>query len=158
MAYNPAEVAVGGIVLAAAAGFLVYAGELAGFGGTRGGYELKASFRSAEGLSVGTDVRLAGVRIGSVTAMQLDPATFRAETRFSVRSGLDLPEDSVAVVASEGLMGGTFLEIVPGGSPMNLAPGEEILDTQSAVSLITLLLRFVTGGEEAGTGEGSAAE
>lgn len=150
MAQNPVEVAVGGIVLAVAAGFLLYAGQVTGFGDGRGGYELTASFRSAEGLAVGSDVRLAGVRIGSVTALALDPASFRAEARFTVRDGLALPEDSLAAVASEGLMGGTFLEIVPGGSPENLAAGQEIIDTQSAVSLVTLLLRFASGGAGAG--------
>jgi len=158
MAQNPAEVAVGAIVLAAAVGFVIYAGEIAGFGGPRGGYELTASFRSAEGLAVGSDVRLAGVRVGAVTALELDPASFRAEARFTVSDGLELPEDSLAAVASEGLMGGTFLEIVPGGSPMNLAPGGEILDTQSAVSLVTLLLRFASGPAGEGEGEGGAAE
>ncbi len=162
MAHNPAEVAVGGIVLAVAAGFLLHAGSMTGLGAGRGGYELVASFRSAEGLAVGTDVRLAGVRIGAVTGMELDPATFRAVARFRVRDGLDLPEDSLAAVASEGLLGGPFLEIVPGGSPMSLAPGEEVLDTQSAVSLVTLLLRFVTAeggdGAAAGAGAGKAGE
>lgn len=160
MAENPAEVVVGGVVLAAALGFLAFAGQLAGFGGARGSYELVASFRSAEGLSVGTDVRLAGVKVGTVTALALDPATFRAEARFSVREGILLPEDTTAAVASEGLLGGAFLELLPGGSPVTLAPGEEILDTQSAVSLLTLLLRFATGGGDAGAapGGGGAAE
>jgi phospholipid/cholesterol/gamma-HCH transport system substrate-binding protein len=59
-----------------------------------------------------------------------------------------VPDDSSAAVASEGLLGGTYVDVQPGGSPFNLEPGSEIIDTQSAVSLVTLLLRFVTGSEE----------
>lgn len=156
MAENPGEVIVGGLVLAAALGFVVYAGQATGFGGPRGAYELTASFRSAEGLSVGSDVRMAGVKVGTVTALTLDPATFRAEARFTVSNGILLPEDSTAAVATEGLLGGAFLELLPGGSPVNLAPGEEVLDTQSAVSLLNLLLRFAAGGGQAEGGTGGA--
>ena len=54
-----------------------------------------------------------------------------------------MPDDSGIIVASEGLLGGNFIEIVPGGSPINLEPGEEIIDTQGAVGLIELLTKFV---------------
>jgi phospholipid/cholesterol/gamma-HCH transport system substrate-binding protein len=142
------EIFVGAAVVAAAFGFFAYAASSAGGHDIRrcGGYELSASFRSAEGIGVGTEVRLAGVRVGTVTGMELDPETFRAETTFSVAGNLELPDDSAAAISSEGLLGGTFVEIIPGGSPFVLAPGDAILDTQSSVSLITLLMRFV-GGE-----------
>jgi phospholipid/cholesterol/gamma-HCH transport system substrate-binding protein len=139
------EVLVGAVVIAAAAGFFLYASNTAGSGPAGGIYELSASFRSAEGIDVGTEVRLAGVRVGTVTDMVLDPATFRAETRFTIRDDIELPDDSAIAIASEGLLGGTFVEIIPGGSPFNYAPGDSIVDTQSSVSLITLLMRFVTG-------------
>lgn len=145
MAQNPSEVIVGGLVLAVAVGFVVYAANATGFTRDRGGYELKASFRAADGIRVGTDVRLAGVKVGSVTAMELNPQTFFADTRISVRDGIVLPEDTVLAVSSEGLLGGNFLELVPGGSPDNLAAGAEIEDTQGSVSLISLLMKFVTG-------------
>ena len=147
MSENATEVLVGGIVLAAAIGFFVYAGQVTGAGGTSGSsYTLSASFRSADGISVGTDVRLAGVRVGSVTGLELNPETFRADVDFSVADGIDIPDDTQAVIASEGLLGGNFLELVPGGSPFNLAPGDDIYETQSAVSLTTLILRAVGGG------------
>lgn len=145
---NATEVIVGGGVLAVAAGFLFYLAQSAGVSGPSGAYELRASFRSAEGVTVGTDVRLAGVKIGTVTGLDLNPATFRADARFSVKDGIVLPDDSAVLVSSEGLLGGTFVEIVPGGSAFTLDPGAEVEDTQSAVSLITLLLKFVTGKEE----------
>lgn len=150
MSENMTEVVVGGAVLATAVGFMLYAGQLTGLAGTNGSSnEFFASFRSIEGVSVGTDVRMAGVKIGTVTALDLNPKTFRADAHFTVSNGIELPDDSAVIISSEGLLGGTFVELLPGGSPFNLEPGAEIEDTQSSVSLITLLLKFVTGNDAA---------
>jgi|TARA_Y100001956_G_C4025889_1_gene144022 phospholipid/cholesterol/gamma-HCH transport system substrate-binding protein len=148
MSTNPTEVAVGAAVLAAAVGFVLYAGQVTGFTVQSDGYPLSASFRSLEGISVGTDVRLAGVKIGTVTDIELNPQTFRADTEFLLKDGIDIPDDSAVVISSEGLLGGNFVEIVPGGSPFNFEPGSEIEDTQGSVSLISLLMKFVSGGDE----------
>lgn len=148
MSQNTTEVVVGGAVLAAALAFVIYAGQATGLGQSSTGYPLEASFRSVEGVSVGTDVRLAGVKVGSVTDMVLNPETYRADTRITINDGIVIPDDSAAVISSEGLLGGNFVEILPGGSPFSYAAGDEILDTQGSVSLIQLLLRFVAGGEE----------
>lgn len=145
MSHNTTEVLVGGAVLAAAIAFAVYAGQVTGLTTGAQGYELNASFRSLEGIQVGTDVRLAGVKIGTVTDVELNPETYRAETIFTVVHGIGIPDDSAIVVSSEGLLGGNFVEIMPGGSPFYFAPGDEIEDTQGAVSLISLLLKFVAG-------------
>lgn len=146
------EIVTGGLVLAVAAGFLVYAAQATGMGPQGGSYELRASFPSAEGIRPGTDVRMAGVKIGSVTALTLNPQTFMAEARFTVREGIELPDDSAALISAEGLLGGNFLELMPGGSSFNLEPGAEIEDTQGSVSVTTLLMKFVggSGGDEAG--------
>ena len=147
MAENTTEMVVGGVVLAAAIGFGIYAAQIAGI--SRGGdsYTLNASFRSLEGVSVGTDVRLAGVKIGTVTSVELNAQTFRADTIVSVAQNIEIPDDSAIIISSEGLLGGNFVEIMPGGSPFNLEEDAEITDTQGAVSLISLLLKFVSGGE-----------
>ncbi|MCA3439547.1 MAG: MCE family protein, partial [Rhodobacter sp.] len=79
MAENPSEVIAGAAVLAAAVGFLVYAGQSTGFTGNAASYPLVASFRSVDGVTVGTDVRLAGVKVGTVTALELNPQTFFAD-------------------------------------------------------------------------------
>lgn len=148
MSYSKAEILVGGVVLAGAIAFGVYAGQTAGLAGSGGqSYELRASFRSLEGVSLGTDVRLAGVKIGSVTGVDLNGDTYRADTMLSVKSDVQIPDDSAAVVASEGLLGGNFVEIVPGGSLFYFEEGDEFTDTQGAVSLISLLLKFVSGGD-----------
>jgi phospholipid/cholesterol/gamma-HCH transport system substrate-binding protein len=146
MSHNPTEVFAGGVVLAAAIGFAIYAGQAAGLSQGGESYELSASFRSLEGVGVGTDVRLAGVKIGTVTGVDLNAETFRADTVFSLRQGIDIPDDSAVVISSEGLLGGNFVEIMPGGSPFAFEAGDEIEDTQGAVSLISLLVKFVAGG------------
>ncbi len=148
MSNNAAETVIGAVVVAAAAGFLAYAANTTGVSGATDSYQLHANFRSVEGISLGTDVRLAGVKVGTVTGLYLNPQTFRAETTFSVDKSIIMPEDSAVVIASEGLLGGNFVELVPGGSEFNLEDGDEFLDTQGAVSLITLLLKFVTGSKE----------
>jgi phospholipid/cholesterol/gamma-HCH transport system substrate-binding protein len=155
MAENRAEVIVGAAVLAAAIGFLFYASGGSGLGGDSSSYPLKASFRSAEGISPGSDVRMAGVKVGTITSMALNPDTFYADVTISVNNDIHLPDDSAIAISSEGLLGGNFVELVPGGSSDNLSPGDEIEDTQGAVSLITLLMKFVGGSA---TGEAKPAE
>ncbi len=145
MAGYRAELAVGAAVMAVAIAFLVYAFGVAGGTTARAGYDIIASFRSAEGVSVGSDIRLAGVKIGSVTDLDLNPTTFRADAVLTLAEGIELPDDSSIVVASEGLLGGNFVEILPGGSPFNFEPGAEVTNTQGAVSLIQLLTKFVGG-------------
>ncbi|MGQ0566292.1 MAG: outer membrane lipid asymmetry maintenance protein MlaD [Gemmobacter sp.] len=145
MAENTGEVIVGAAVLAAAVGFVVFAAQGAGLARDAGGYELKASFRSVDGVRVGTDVRLAGVKVGTVTSLALNPQTFFADATVSLPADVILPDDSAILISSEGLLGGNFVELLPGGSLENLGPGDEILDTQGSVSLINLLMKFVGG-------------
>lgn len=148
MTHSAAEVAVGGAVLAAALAFGAYTIQSTGFAIGSQGYELSASFRSVEGIGVGTDVRLAGVKVGTVTGVDLNPETYRVDTTVVMNDDVLVPDDSVIAIASEGLLGGSFVEISPGGSLFYYDAGEEILDTQGAVSLLTLLLRYVGGGDE----------
>ncbi len=146
MSENTIEVLVGGAVLAAATGFLLYAGQITGLSGAPSqAHEYFASFRSVQGVSVGTDVRMAGVKVGTVTDLRLNPETFRADARFTVSSDILLPDDTAVVISSEGLLGGYFMELLPGGSMFNLEPGAEIEDTQSSIGLVELLLKFVSG-------------
>jgi phospholipid/cholesterol/gamma-HCH transport system substrate-binding protein len=149
MSNSTTEVLTGAGVLAIAAGFLIYMAQVGGIGGTKSGdATYTASFRSAEGIGVGTDVRLAGVKVGTVLDMDLDPGTFRAETVLSVDPRVQLPDDTAVIISSEGLLGGSFVELLPGGSTFTLDPGSEILDTQSSVSIVQLLLKFVSGKDE----------
>lgn len=147
MRENTTEVFVGAAVLAAAICFLYYIVSATGLSGGTPGLNLTANFRSAEGVTVGTDIRMAGVSVGTVSALDLNLETYRADATFSIDEGVAIPDDSAAVVASEGLLGGTFVELVPGGSFEMFTDGALIQDTQGAVSLIQLLMKFVAGDE-----------
>jgi len=147
MRENTTEVVVGAAVLAAALSFLWVLAGTTGIGSASSDLKLQANFRSAEGVTVGTDIRLAGVSIGTVSGLDLNLETYRADATFAIDEGVAIPDDSAAVVASEGLLGGTYVEIVPGGSFEMYTDGALIEDTQGAVSLIQLLLKFVGGDE-----------
>ena len=145
MAENRLEILTGALVVAAAAGFFIYAGQSTGIGGTADSYPLRASFRSVQGISAGSDVKLAGVKVGTITSLTLNPTTYFADVVVDLDKNILLPTDSAILISSEGLLGGNFVELVPGGMPDNLAPGDEIEDTQGAVSLVQLLMKFVGG-------------
>jgi phospholipid/cholesterol/gamma-HCH transport system substrate-binding protein len=144
---NIAEVATGAAVLVVAAGFLAYAVAHSGRGVTSG-YALNARFDRIDGLNVGADVRMAGVKVGAVTAARIDPQSFLAEVNFTVQQGLELPKDSSAEIVSDGLLGGKYLSLVPGGDTAVLKPNERVTITQSAVSLEQLLGKFIFSASE----------
>lgn len=138
-----AEILAGLVVLVAAGGFLYYAVATSGRAATAGGLTLTAKFDSVDGIAVGSDVRIGGVRVGSVSGVRLDPATFLAILTLNVDAGLRVPEDSSAEITSEGLLGGRFVALVPGGAERVLRSGQEVTITQSAISLESLLGRFI---------------
>lgn len=136
-----AEFLAGAVVLTVATGFLFW-----GFGegfGRDPGYEVRASFPDVDGVAVGTEVRLAGVRVGRVSSVTLNPATYMADASLTIPQDIVLPSDSAALIQSDGLLGGAYIQIQPGGSPDTLAPGDEIEDVQGAVSLLALMMKFV---------------
>lgn len=147
MSSNLVETLIGAIVIGVAAVFLVFAYSTVG-PKTGGGYALTARFDRVDGLPVGADVRISGIKVGSVTGQDLDPATFRALVHFTVSSKVELPDDSSAKVATEGLLGGSYIAIEPGGSDKNLAAGGEIKYTQSSVDFMSLISRAVFGSSE----------
>ena len=142
------EIITGTIVLIVAAGFLVFIIKIGGFSADNENYNLNTSFRSAEGIDTGTEVRMAGVKIGTVKSLSLNAETLQADVKLKIEKSILIPNDSSAVITSEGLLGGSFLEIVPGGSFDNYAAGEIIEDTQSSISLINLLLKMFGTSKE----------
>jgi phospholipid/cholesterol/gamma-HCH transport system substrate-binding protein len=161
MARSIVETVLGALVLLVACGFMVWAYGRSNIGSPNG-YELIARFDRADGIDVGADARISGVKIGTVTAKILDPQTFRAEVRFTVQNDIKLPADSSATVASASLIGGKYLSIVPGGDEKELAPGGVITLTQSSISIEDLIGRYIfsQGGssqsEQSGAGGGQA--
>jgi phospholipid/cholesterol/gamma-HCH transport system substrate-binding protein len=139
---NVVEVLTGAIVLVVAAGFLAYA--LAHSGRSAGsGYELSAKFDHIDGLGVGADVRVAGVKVGAVVSEQIDPKSFEAVVDFTVRNDIRLPKDSAAIITSESLLGGKYISVQPGGDEAILQPGQSITITQGSVSIEELLGKFI---------------
>ena len=111
-------------------------------------------FDRIDGLPAGADVRLAGVKVGQVVAQRIDPESFLAVLTLRVDAGLRLPTDTSAEIQSEGLLGGKYVALVPGGSDRILRDGQEITITQSAVSLENLLGRFIFSVTEMNQGRG----
>ncbi len=128
------ELTTGFLVLAALAALLA----LAVLGRSQGGsdgYTLHAVFNQIDGLSVGSDVRLAGITVGHVTAETVDPANYRAKVSFTVRNGIALPTDSAAIVTSDSLLGGKYIALSPGGDEQNLKAGGIVSQTQARSAL-----------------------
>jgi phospholipid/cholesterol/gamma-HCH transport system substrate-binding protein len=147
MSDSAAETVVGAVVLAVAGGFMLYAAQHTEFT-TGGAYEVTAVFRKADGLTTGGDVRISGVKVGSVRDVSLDPQSYEANVSLAITQGVQIPDDSSASVASDGLLGGAHVAIQPGGSEFMLEPGGEITITQGSVNIMDLIGRAVTGGGE----------
>jgi phospholipid/cholesterol/gamma-HCH transport system substrate-binding protein len=137
-----AEVLAGAFVLAVAIGFMAFA--IAHSGRSTGsGYTLYARFDHIDGLSVGNDVKIAGVKVGSVTNTAVDLKSYSAIVTMALRDDVKLPKDSSAEIDSESLLGGKYINLSPGGDETDLKPGQTITITQSAVSLEQLLGKFI---------------
>jgi phospholipid/cholesterol/gamma-HCH transport system substrate-binding protein len=148
VASHATETLIGAVVLAVAGGFLVYAANTADVALGGNGYPLQAEFRQAEGLSVGSDVRLSGIKIGSITSLGLDRDNFFARVHMAIDDDIKLPEDSVAKIVSEGLLGGNFIAVDPGASDFMLEPGASFQHTQGSINLIDLVSKAIHGGGE----------
>ncbi len=144
MQNNTVETLIGALVVLVAVGFLVFA-YTSTSSGSISGYELKARFSSADGITAGTDIRLHGVKIGTVSGVSLDPKTYAAIVGLSVRSDVAIPDDSSVKVTSAGILGSSYLAIQPGGSDKMLAPGGEITNTQGSIDLMGLIGRVIYG-------------
>jgi phospholipid/cholesterol/gamma-HCH transport system substrate-binding protein len=133
------ETGIGALVLAAAAGFLIYALAHAGGLGGSSGYEVSAKFGEVGALASGADVRLAGVKVGTVTHIDLDPKTFLAKASMVIDPKIQLPTDSTVKITQDSLLGGEHLAIEPGGSLDNMKAGSQFQNVQGAVDLFGLI-------------------
>lgn len=138
------ETLVGVVVIAVAALFLVYAYSFSGKRVSRDAYELDAVFGRVDGITIGAEVRIAGVKVGTVAAHGLDPKTYEAKLRLAMSSGVPVPEDSIAKVVSDGLLGGAHVAIEPGASDVMLANGDTIAFTQGSVDLLGIAMEAFT--------------
>lgn len=144
MRHNLIETLMGALVLVIAGAFLAFVYDSTRMR-TSGGYEIVARFDRVDGLARGADVKISGIKVGTVVDQRLDPERFLAVVRMSIDPAVKLPVDTVAQVASEGLLGGSFLALVPGGDDKVIPNGGEIRFTQSPVNLVQLLGKFMFG-------------
>lgn len=142
MRRNIIETVMGAVVVAVAAIFVTIAFQSSGLE-SRNGYEVTARFSDATGLATGTDVRLAGVKVGTVVGQQLDPQTFEALVTLSIEEAVQLPQDTAARIVPEGLLGSNFVALEPGGAEETIPAGGAISYTQGAVNVVDLLGRFI---------------
>lgn len=142
------ESIVGVLVIVVAAAFLYYAYQTSGRALTARTYTLGAVFGRVDGVTPGAEVRIAGVKVGAVSESALDPKTFEARVMLSVSRDVAIPEDSVAKVVSDGLLGGAHVAIEPGGSDVMLAEGDTIAITQGSVDLLGLVMQAFTNGDK----------
>lgn len=138
MKNNMIETVLGGVVLVVAAVFVVFAYSNASLR-TSTGYDVTARFVRVGELKPGDDVKLAGIKIGSVAGQRLDPKTFQAVITLTIQPHVQLPTDTAAEVATAGLLGGNYVLLTPGGAAENIPPGGEITVTQSAIDLMDLI-------------------
>jgi phospholipid/cholesterol/gamma-HCH transport system substrate-binding protein len=144
--HSAIEIATGAVVLLVAGGFLVFAVANTGQKFGIDGYRLHAAFDHVDGLSVGADVRIAGVKIGSIQSIELNPKTYLADVNFTVQEDVKLTDDSSATVSTDGLLGGKYLALATGGDEKFLGPGGTITITQGSVNLEALIGKYIFGG------------
>jgi len=142
MRKNLIETVMGGVVLIFAALFIVFAYSKAEVGKVEG-YEIKAKFDRIDGILAGSDVRMSGIKIGTVTSSALDPKTYFANVSMNIRSDIRIPEDTSIAVSSDGLLGDKFLALSPGGADEMLPPGGEITTTQGSIDLMGLVGQMI---------------
>ncbi|WND02293.1 outer membrane lipid asymmetry maintenance protein MlaD [Temperatibacter marinus] len=142
MSGNLVESIIGALVLLVAGWFILFAYERTDMQ-TGDGYVLSAQFSRIDGLSIGSDVRLSGIKVGSVVSQELDPVTFQALVTFSIDSKIQLPLDTAAAISSEGILGGSYLSLKPGIEEDVLETGDVITETQDSVDLLGLIGKFI---------------
>ncbi|WP_114391987.1 outer membrane lipid asymmetry maintenance protein MlaD [Oleisolibacter albus] len=153
MRRNVIETVLGAVVLAVAGLFLFFAYTTSHVRAVSG-YTVEARFSSTGGLNAGSDVRISGVKVGTVTQQFLDPQSFQAVIRMQIDQSVQLPVDTSASIASESLLGGRFVALQPGGEEEKLKDGGRIEYTQSAVNLEDLLGRFIFNASSGGSASG----
>jgi phospholipid/cholesterol/gamma-HCH transport system substrate-binding protein len=142
---NFAESLIGAGVVAVAIIIAVLAYYRTG-SGSLSGYEINARLSKADGLAVGTDVRLAGIKVGTVSDMTLDPRTYLVTVHMNIHNDVKLPVDSSILVTQSGFLGGQYLSITPGGDDKMMTAGTYFENAQGSIDVMGLVGRFATGG------------
>lgn len=158
MRRNMIETVMGAVVLLVAVVFIVFAFRSAGLNADSDGYRVTVEFSDASGLSAGTDVRLAGVKIGTVLEQRLNPDTYFAVVTLGISESVHLPSDSSARIIPDGLLGGNYVALEPGGADDYIEHGGRIAYAQGSINVVDLLGRFIFGAADAANEAGKKDE
>ena len=134
MGRNAVETVLGAVVLLVAGMFLYFSYSTAQVRAVNG-YQVSANFFKVGGLAAGSDVRVNGIKVGTVDSSRLDSETFEAVIVMSIAKEVRLPKDSVAAIGSEGIVGGKYIRIEPGASKELIADGGKIIKVRDFRSL-----------------------
>ena len=152
MRKNIIETVMGGVVLLVAITFVAFVFRSSGVQ-TVTGYPVLAQFDNAAGLTAGTDVRMAGVKIGTVASQDIDPETYLATVTMNIDERIQLPLDTSARIIPDGLLGGNFVALEPGGEEDMIKSGGSITFTPGSINVVDLLGRFIFSAAEAAGGD-----
>ena len=149
MQHNLVETLVGAFVIGVSAIFLSYGYSVSDMS-PKSGYKLIAEFDRIDGLTVGSDVRMSGIKVGTVIDQKLNKQNFYATVTLAINDDIELPDDTSAKITMEGLLGGNYVSLTPGGGFDLLTDGDEISYTQGSVDLIGLVSQamFSTQNED----------
>ena len=144
MRYSLVEILLGAIVLLTAIGFLTLG--MQSINSQKNGYNISLIFGSTAGLKNGDDVKISGISVGKITKLELDLDDYNAKVNIIIDNNIKIPDDSSAKITSSSLLGGNFLDIIPGSSEQNLEPSDIIYDTRDPVSFTDMLGKVIFSG------------
>ena len=146
---RPVETIMGIVVLVVAALFMFFAYKVSDLQVVKG-YELNARFLKVGGLNTGADVRINGIKVGTVVAQKINSLDYMVDVKLSILPNISIPSDSTVLVVGDGLMGDKFIKIEPGNSPDKLQNGDVIEKTKDAKSLEDMVgeIIFMVSGNE----------
>ena len=142
MRKNSVETIMGAVVIAVAVLFVLFAHDKADLT-TIEGYAISAKFDRIDGIRRGSDVRMSGIKIGTVTDQGLDPETYLAVVKLNIDTNVKLPLDTSAAITSDGLLGDKYMALSPGGDDKMIPPGGEIETTQGSIDLFSLVGQMI---------------
>lgn len=151
MTRNIIETGMGAIVILVAVVFLVFSYSVSDLRPAQG-YDVVAKFNAVDGLTVGSDVRVAGVKVGTVVGERIDQEQYRAVVTMKINDNIDLPDDTAVRISSAGILGGKYVKLEPGSSKQMVESGGELTNTKDVISLEELLGKviFLVTGDEGG--------
>ena len=147
MRYSPIEIVMGAMVLIVAISFLIL-GMQSINNNQKEGYNIFLIFGSTSGLKNGDDVKISGINVGKITKLDLDVEDYNAKVMVKLFNNIKIPDDSSARITSSSLLGGNYLDIVPGSSETFLSPNDIIYDTSDPVSFTDMLGKIVFSGNK----------